>query len=496
MSRSANFKVETSKDVEQDQDIDTLTTTLNNLDQSIISPNIINLGGEGGVQILTSNGNLQLGVQMNNSLTTWMNTKLDCSDISTTKIRCNGILDCVSDCSLSGDTLCTLKGDNRIISYTNASISGINEITCNKLNYTELNPPINIPAEPLKQLLTYYVDASIGDDDVNDGSRERPYKTIQKAITICESVWDGVAREIKVAFGSYVENLTISKPRIQIVGECPTRYANVACGINGNISVNIPSGFVDMFNSQVCLMGFQIVGQIIDTSASVHTLNIKDCFLYGQEHIIKQSTRGAEQLLNGSSYTPKRYTSVDCRTYLENCTINASNANGTNPLVLLEAGNLEMTSCNITAKSPDTNCLRVSKNALICTCISSNFTNDSTSATLKSLVYVFEIFGSTTTNTFNNCGFLFGSATSKTVNPSTGVNSAIANDSRDDYFIVLRCGFALQGVSPTVTNFIIVPNYPNSGSLRLSQSGNVSAIGTAYKISTSGVTSYAFTTVS
>ena len=48
-NRIANFKVETSKDVQKDTEIDTLTTTLNNLvipDQSIISPNIINLGGE------------------------------------------------------------------------------------------------------------------------------------------------------------------------------------------------------------------------------------------------------------------------------------------------------------------------------------------------------------------------------------------------------------------------------------------------------------------
>ena len=250
-----------------------------------------------------------------------------------------------------------------------------------------------------------------------------------------------------------------------------------------------------MFNSQVMITGFQIVGSVIDASSSVHTLNIKDCFLYGQENIIQQKTRGSEILVNGNSYTPKRFTAVDCRTYLENLTINASNASGTTPLISIEAGNLEMTSCNMTAKSANTNCLQIARNASTSTFTSSNFTNDNTGATLKSLIFVTDLVGAATFNTFVNCGFIFSSSTTKTVDVN-GNNTAIFNLAQSDYYNILRCAFALQGVSSSLTNYIIMPSYSGGGSLRISQSGNVSSAGTAYKVCTSGVTSYPFTTVS
>ena len=380
---------------------------------------------------------------------------------------------------------------NTITSNRNASISGINEITCNKLNYTELSPAIPTPD---KSLLTYYVDGSCG-SDTNDGSREHPFKTIQSAINKCELVWDGTAREIKVGFGSYVENLTISKARIQLTGSVCSRYANVACGINGIITLQIADA-VDMFNSQVFITGFQIVGSVIDASSSVHTLNIKDCYLYGQENIIQQKTRGPVILNPINGLPTNNYTAVNCRTYLENLTISASNGLGTTPLVSFEAGNLEMTSCNITAKSANTNCITILNNASTSTFTSSNFTNDNTGSALKSLVYLTNIAGSPTFNSFVNCGFIFGSTTSKTVDVNNGNNTAIYTYERDDYFNILRCTFALQGVSATTTNYIIMPAYPTSGNMFLSQSGNVSSIGTAYKIATSGVTSYPFTVVS
>jgi hypothetical protein len=160
---------------------------------------------------------------------------------------------------------------------------------------------ITIPT-PSKSALTFYVDGSCGSDS-NDGSRENPFRLIQSAINKCEQVWDGTAREVKVAFGTYSENLTISKARIQLTGSVCSRYANVACGINGTITLQIADA-VDMFNSQVMITGFQIVGSVIDASSSVHTLSIKDCYLYGQENIIQQRTRGTEILNNrGSAQT-------------------------------------------------------------------------------------------------------------------------------------------------------------------------------------------------
>jgi hypothetical protein len=269
---------------------------------------------------------------------------------------------------------------------------------------------------------------------------------------------------------------------------------HVACGIIGSIAVQV-SDTVDMINSQVMITGFQITGNVIDASSSIHTLNIKDCSLYGQENIIQQKTRGSEILNIDVSYVPPRYTAVDCRTYLENLSINASNALGTTPLISMEAGNLEMTSCNISAQSADTNCLQIRKNALKSTFTNIKFTNGNTGSTLQSL---FIMNGnSSSLNYFTNCSFAFSSTNTKTVNVNNGNNSAIFSNGRDDYYRVVNCIFDLQGVSSTnPTNYVILPYYNNSANILLSHSGNISTSGTANKIATTLVTLYPFTAVS
>jgi hypothetical protein len=491
LNRQANFKISTATDSKQDAEISTLSTTIS----GTISPNQIKLGGankvllksEGGGQLTISGSNLNVG---------------DCglfvekSIITPDFISVDSIYS-VNDAYLGtknnfNTSLLHIKNDtNQIVSETNASISGINEITCSKLYYSTLEPAIPTPS---KSLLTFYVDGSCG-ADVNDGSREKPFRLIQSAINKCEQVWDGTAREVKVAFGSYSENLTISKARIQLTGSVCSRYANTACNISGTITLQI-ADTVDMFNSQVFITGFQIVGSVIDASSSVHTLSIKDCYLYNQENIIQQRTRGAEILNNGASFNPPKYNVVDCRTYLENLTINASNALGTNALVSIEAGNVEAILCTITAKSANTNCLQMVYNASTSLFTQSSFTNDNSGSALKPLIYVYSIFGNPTLNTFNNCGFVFGSTTVKSVSQS-GSNSAIVCKNTNDYFNVMRCTFILQGVSSqSQSNFIIMPLYTESKTLRYSESGNIASFGTANKICPYGVIPLAFTTVS
>ena len=235
--RTSNFKKNTATDSKQDSDISSLKTTVSNIvipDQLTISPNTINLGGYMGTTIRNSMGDIVVGSEMYNNKTTYLWTKLRCNEITTNSIYDSGSFQNIGDAYFASRVLNVNRYANTITSNTNASLSGFNEITCNRLNYTTLSPPINIPTVS-KSLLTYYVDGSCG-ADVNDGSREKPYRLIQSAINKCESVWDGTAREVKVAFGSYSENLTISKARIQLTGSVCSRYANVACGINGTIT--------------------------------------------------------------------------------------------------------------------------------------------------------------------------------------------------------------------------------------------------------------------
>jgi hypothetical protein len=486
-SRTSNFKKETSKDLQQDSQISTLSTTLS----GTINPNTINLGGVGGTTLNNVASELVINAYFDNTKTTWINTKLNCGDLIATSIYNAGDIQANGEAYFGNGILYVKKTENKIVSETNASISGINEITCNKLNYTTLSPAIPTPS---KSTLTFYVDGSCGADS-NDGSREKPFRLIQTAINKCQSVWDGTAREVKVAFGSYSENLTISKARIQLTGSVCSRYANVACSIIGNIVLQIADS-VDMFNSQVFITGFQIVGSVIDASSSVHTLSIKDCYLYGPENIIQQKTRGTEILNNGVSFNPPKYNVVDCRTYLENLTINASNALGTNALVSIEAGNVEAILCTITAKSANTNCLQMVYNAVSSLFTQSSFTNDNSGSTLKPLIYVYSIFGNPTLNTFNNCGFLFGSTSTKSVS-QTGNNSAIVSRGINDYFNILRCSFFLQGVSSqSASNFVIMPIYTESKTLIYSESGNIASYGTAYKICPYGAIPLPFTSVS
>ena len=484
--RTSNFKKKTATDTKQDDDISTISTTIS----GTITPNQINLGGkvlmksEGGGQLTIIGSNLnagQCGLYVEKGI------------ISPDEIQGNTMWT-LSDAylgTINNSIMLHVKKDtNQIVSHTNASISGIDEISCSKLNYTTLSPAIPTPS---KSTLTFYVDGSCG-ADANDGSREKPFKTIQAGINKCESVWDGIAREVKVAFGSYSENLTISKARIQLTGSVCSRYVNTASSIIGNITLQIADA-VDMFNSQVFITGFQIVGSVIDASSSVHTLSIKDCYLYNQDNIIQQKTRGTEILNNGVSFNPPKYNVVDCRTYLENLTINASNALGTNALVSIEAGNVEAILCTITAKSANTNCLQMVYNAVSSLFTQSSFTNDNAGSTLKPLIYVYSIFGNPTLNTFNNCAFVFGSTTTKSVSTS-GNNSAIVCRNVNDYFNILRCSFYLQGVSSQSNgNFVIMPTYTESKTLRYSESGNIASYGTAYKICPYGVISLPFTTI-
>jgi hypothetical protein len=112
-------------------------------------------------------------------------------------------------------TLWVDKANNKVMTSRGASIEGFKDInitgdvTCNTLNYTTLSPAIP-QYTPHVSANTYYV-AKSGNDTTGNGSLEKPYLTIQKAVNIAELAYNGTAKEIKVGFGSYVETITIKK---------------------------------------------------------------------------------------------------------------------------------------------------------------------------------------------------------------------------------------------------------------------------------------------
>ena len=339
------------------------------------------------------------------------------------------------------------------VNLAGKSITSAKEVTCETLNYTHLSPAIPTPS---KSLLTYYVDGSCGADG-NDGSREKPFRLIQSAIDKCELVWDGTAREVKVAFGSYSEHLTISKARIQLTGSVCSRYVNVACGINGTITLQI-AGAVDKFNSQVFITGFQIVGKINDISSSVHTLNIKDCYLYGPENMIVQSS------------------TEDTRTYIENCTIQSSSLTATAGLVEITSGGLYLTLCQFTSQGTGS-CLKLTGTSSIYRCAFNSFANGNTGSTLSPLVLISST--NTTAQTFINCGFTFEGIPTDLRPTSSNNNLGIFVDGSTPLNLISNT-FVLGGTLATADYHIV--KCPHA----INHCGNFSYPGTAYLIGGTG----------
>ena len=354
MSNTSFFKKESPKDVSQDSTLTTVVSDVSGLQTQVsnihsaetwsqynATQNVnMNNNALNNVSTVTTNSDIIVGgkLRFNNSTGVFIRAEGDqlttLGSLYANKyftindyIQCNGDGYFGVDLNANQATLSVDKANNKVTTDRGASIDGFNNVnitgdmTCNTLNYTTLSPAIP-QYTPNVSANTYYVDKS-GNDTTGNGSLEKPYLTIQKAVNVAELAYDGTAKEIKLGFGSYVENITIKKARIQITGSSPTRYVNTACSITGNIVLQVV-GETDMFNSQVCIIGVQVVGHILDYSSSVHTLVIKDCYIYESAGVISQNT------------------TADCRTYIENCVIQASKYDRDNEMIGIYSGAIQM----------------------------------------------------------------------------------------------------------------------------------------------------------
>ena len=321
---------------------------------------------------------------------------------------------------------------------------------------------------PTKSTKIYYVDGSSG-TDTNDGSRERPFKTVQKGINQIETVYDGTTRELKILSGTYNETLTIKKPYIQITGSSTSRYCNSGCILQSFIYIQVATG-TDI-NAQISIIGCQIKGQVADTSSNTHTLNIKDC------------------LFNYISTTLRQASTADCLTYLEDVNFIPSDLLGATYLVSIEKGTLEMTNCTLIAKSYACSCLVLAKlnKATIKNC---TFSNTDTGLYLKPLITCNNL---TTQDwiSFHSCHFSTVAGASNRVT-TFDYNSAIYNTQRMNV-LVNKCFFKMLGLPNSGTNYIILSKYDDpdyiywdsynhvyitSSSLTVEQSSNIAFHGT------------------
>lgn len=125
----------------------------------------------------------------------------------------------------------------------------------------------------LESTKSVYVDATNGDDTTGDGSDARPWKTIQKAINECPTVFnDATSYNIGIRDGEYTENVVIrNKPNVNL------HFSDNDNGVilNGGIEVTVNSRV--HFNKKLTIN--------ISSSRAIGVTNKAFVYLGGTSHI-------------------------------------------------------------------------------------------------------------------------------------------------------------------------------------------------------------------
>lgn len=361
---------------------------------------------------------------------------------------------CRDDIALT-NILTVSKTSNLISSDTNASLYGFNDVGCASIHtgtlyYTALDPALPVVLKP-----TYDYWVSPNGSDSATGNQTDSFLTIQHAINVCESFTDNVHRTVHIYNGNYQsETLTVSKGRLTLKGEGSNQYVNVQCAIS-NVNINITTGQNDLFNVKVELVGLLIAGSVLDTTDNTpHVLSIVNCMLYSDIAIHQNSS-----------------SSIDCRTYIDRCLINAETSNGVNALVRISRGMFDMMNCQLNAKG-NQNVLLIDGNARTGNVVLNGFSSSTNVVNPKAICEV----GTTLYNSvksFANNTFIYSSSSSKSsVSPnfSTGIFVNAPQNSMSLLYLYNNL-FSLNG--STGNDFIV--NGLTASSMLVFHGGNYSS---------------------
>ena len=343
--------------------------------------------------------------------------------------------------------------------------------------------------ESLESAYTYYVDPN--GVDTNNGSLRFPFKTIQKAISTCETFNDGKYRNVKISFGKYSEALTITKPLIQLQGATSSRYVN-QCSITGNININYMSAITGfLLTDQISIVGLQVNGTLFDSSSITHTLLVTDCNFISTEVAIHQRSSVAFS-----------FTSPTLVTYLERINATSTAGTGSNKAIFtIENGYTTILSCNLVATGNLTTCLSMTGTGITGETYNgvafNSFTNTRSSANVNAPVY-FQNSGATLTRHFYNNVISFPTTIAKNVS-ITGVGqgmglflSNVGSIGGTVNVYVVNNTFLLNG---TLTTGLAVNSTSATAGIVL-HGGNIAGYNMAYGIvgtTTSPATKYPFT---
>ena len=369
--------------------------------------------------ITSTSGSLQI-IDGTVSLKSGQNTTFQIETGGLFQIRGNQGQFFMYDTSDAQATILASTALNFLNSNNQANMSGWGTISCQRLNPIIVNENV------------YYVSPTGVNSGNEKGSMEYPYQTIQYAISQTEALTavDNKYRYICVLAGSYNENLTITK-KVFIRGMGNTPFeASVGCQIGGSITINVDSNGGDMFNNCVSISGFLIGSQVEVTSSANSVFNLDNCYIY-----TNNDTNG-----RGIYYNPS---STDGRLRITNCLIVSGGTSGLNPLVHVnKAGSVTMYQTVITAKGVQP-CLRFSGTATCDNLSMCKFENSSSSASVPALVEITST--NSASHTFNNCSFIYSSATDKSL--SMIASGIFSNASAGQPVVtIMYCTFFLTGL--------------------------------------------------
>jgi hypothetical protein len=259
-----------------------------------------------------------------------------------------------------------------------------------------------VPLLTFKDARTFYV--SKQGADTNSGAANAPFLTVQAAVTAALAT--GVEAVVDIAPGTYTENITIaSVAGILIKGVLQSDKMIEGTILKGVIGVQV-TGTDNLFSNQVVISGCYILGIIRDTSSKQHTLIVDGCRIEGDA-------------ADGGEAIDVNMTSTDGRTFVKDCVISQEAGSvGRNPVVQCNVGQLNIQSCEITARD-DASAVIVNGSAFIVRMSQCTLASTSPSSNPDALLQLTST--SASTHAIAQTLFQYTSTTSKT---SPGVLAA------------------------------------------------------------------------
>lgn len=181
--------------------------------------------------------------------------------------------------------------------------------------------------------------AKNGNDASGDGSLSKPYLTISRALTDANAGAANTYYRINVSPGTYIENLSITKQRILIVG-ASTAPDQLFTTVQGTVTVNNATS-TDRFSDVMGFSGLLITSTAASpaftiTGAGSYQVNIDNCYITtnqtGQNAIYCNATNVNRPII-----------------YLRNSVVTKVTAGATVAVILLDRGDCRMDTVRVYA---------------------------------------------------------------------------------------------------------------------------------------------------